>query len=127
MKVVNKHVPSKQTGFTLIELVIVIVIIGILSAVAVPKMSNVSDQAVKASNSAILGAVKSAWSAAYAVNYPTTKQAPSIAEIAAQTSEPVCSTTNPMVCGTLNIAVAVTASGVASPKDLTCTPTTDCM
>ena len=39
----------KRTGFTMIELIFVIVILGILSAVAVPKMMNTSSQA-KASN-----------------------------------------------------------------------------
>lgn len=39
----------KRNGFTMIELIFVIVILGILSAVAVPKMMNTSSQA-KASN-----------------------------------------------------------------------------
>ncbi len=39
----------KRAGFTMIELIFVIVILGILSAVAVPKMMNTSSQA-KASN-----------------------------------------------------------------------------
>jgi len=35
----------KRAGFTMIELIFVIVILGILSAVAIPKMMGISDQA----------------------------------------------------------------------------------
>ncbi len=34
---------NKQNGFTLIELVIIIVVLGIIAAVAVPKMGNMTD------------------------------------------------------------------------------------
>ncbi|MDF1654952.1 MAG: prepilin-type N-terminal cleavage/methylation domain-containing protein [Coxiellaceae bacterium] len=49
-----------QSGFTLVELIIVIVILGILSAFAVPKFIDLSHDARKASISALKGAILSA-------------------------------------------------------------------
>jgi len=50
---------DKKQGFTLIELVIVIVILGIISAVAVPKFANLSSDARIATLEGIQGAVNS--------------------------------------------------------------------
>ncbi len=51
---------KQQSGFTLIELVMVIVILGILAAVAFPKFANLSGDARKASITGTLGSIKSA-------------------------------------------------------------------
>jgi MSHA pilin protein MshA len=40
-----KTVPKNEAGFTLIELVIVIVILGILASVAIPKYEDMREQA----------------------------------------------------------------------------------
>jgi len=57
---------SLPNGFTLIELVMVIVIIGILAAVAIPKFVDLSAQAKNGATKGALGAMRSAVSIYYA-------------------------------------------------------------
>lgn len=56
---------SNQSGFTLIELVIVIVILGVLAATAVPKFLDLSDDAETAALEGVVGGVESG----SAINY----------------------------------------------------------
>ncbi|MBS3805819.1 MAG: type II secretion system protein [Oleiphilaceae bacterium] len=63
----NKITTQKQKGFTLIELVIVIVILGILSAFALPRFADLSGDATEASVEGARGAVKSASAIAHSV------------------------------------------------------------
>ena len=55
-----------QRGFTLIELVMVIVILGVLAAVAIPKFVDLKGDAIAASTQGVAGALSSAASINYA-------------------------------------------------------------
>jgi len=60
---------SQQKGFTLIELVVVIVILGILAATALPKFVDMSGEAEQAAVQGVAGAISSAG----AINYAKVK------------------------------------------------------
>jgi MSHA pilin protein MshA len=66
MKLHQRTAKSAQFGFTLIELIIVIVIVGVLSAVAIPKYFDLSTDAKKAALAGIGGAISSAAANNYA-------------------------------------------------------------
>ncbi|MDF1759749.1 MAG: prepilin-type N-terminal cleavage/methylation domain-containing protein [Coxiellaceae bacterium] len=60
MKNIKQHFnATKQAGFTLVELIIVIVILGILSAFAIPKFIDVSQDARQAVVEGVYGALQS--------------------------------------------------------------------
>jgi prepilin-type N-terminal cleavage/methylation domain-containing protein len=131
-----------QAGFTLIELIVVIVIIGILAAVALPKLAGLTDEANKAKNTAVLGALKSAWTFAYAQQNGNN---PTAAQVAAEMSEPACSAAAgagsafTITCGTLAGATLTNTYSVGGSAtvfsytpttpptpNITCSPTSHC-
>ncbi|WP_204481513.1 type II secretion system protein, partial [Aeromonas veronii] len=57
---------NKNNGFTLIELVLVIIVLGILAVTALPRFINIKDDALKSTVSATAGSFASAVQLAHA-------------------------------------------------------------
>src|SRR5260370_26809022 len=74
---------NSQKGFTLIELMIVVAIIGILAAVAIPKFAQMMEKSREGATKGNIGAIKSAvtiYSGDWHGNWPSDIQQPVDAE-----------------------------------------------
>lgn len=73
----------KEAGFTLIELVIIIVVLGILAAVAIPKYQDITGEAKEAAARGALGGIRSGITIFYANQAVTTGTAtwPTLSEL----------------------------------------------
>jgi len=111
-----------QRGFTLIELVMVIVIIGILAAIAIPKFTDLSGEANQAAVSGVAGALASA----SAVNYAARKAGSTAASTAALNNCPAAAglLQGGLPAGYVITPAAATTFAVDVPQVCTVTHTT---
>ena len=68
LKILSDRKSNSDSGFSLVELIVVVVIIGILSAIAVPSFQNASDKAKQKEASAIVASWAKAAQAYYTEN-----------------------------------------------------------
>jgi MSHA pilin protein MshA len=105
---------KKTAGFTLVELVIVIIILGILAAVAVPKFIDLSGDAKTAATSSIAASL----AAANAINYASRKENATKGNAVAN-----CTDVATSLQGGLPTGYTITAAVIAADASVTCTLT----
>ena len=88
LKYLSKRNIDNKSGFTLVELIVVVVIIGILSSIAIPGFNNASDKAKQREASTLLASYAKAAQAYYT---ETSQVAASVAELNQYITVSACS------------------------------------
>jgi MSHA pilin protein MshA len=108
----SKSLIKRHLGFTLIELVIVIAILGILAAVAIPKLFNITGDAQTAAIAGVAGALASAASENYGVRSEKNTNGQTVAN---------CTDVGLLLQGGLPTGYTITSAAVAAGSTVSCT------
>jgi MSHA pilin protein MshA len=110
----NLNFSAQNKGFTLIELVIVIAILGILAAVAIPKLFSITGDAQTAATAGVAGALASASAENYAVRTEKSTNGQSVVN---------CSDVGSLLQGGLPSGYTIASATIAVGATVSCTLT----
>ena len=115
---IKNRVRTQQRGFTITELIIIIVVIAILAAVAIPQFTGATDDAKRTKASAILESLKASYQMQKAIKKNGNV---SITDIIAG-HDPACTLDGTTAtCGLSAIVNFMNAANVGAPSTWTCT------